>query len=209
MNTSLKEKASLLLLCFSVLVLFWSGLDPKDRFTWYLEVAPGVIGLALLGLFWRRYAFTPLLLALIALHSIVLYVGGKYTYAEVPLGEWAKQAFWFSRNHYDRIGHFMQGFEPAILAREILLRNQVVQKGKWLTLFVISSCLAFSAIYELIEWLVAVLTGQGAEAFLGTQGDPWDTQTDMAMAFLGASCALIFLSRIHQRQLDSVKWNKK
>ncbi len=183
-------------------VFIWSGWFPKDRFTWYLEVAPGFLGLIFAGKFLRSDKITPLLFVLICIHSVILFVGGKYTYAEVPIGFWLKEFFEMSRNHYDRLGHFIQGFEPAILAREILIRWQAVKRGFWLNFFVVSVCLAFSAFYELIEWWTALLSGEGAQAFLGTQGDIWDTQTDMFLALIGAATALVFLSRWHDRQLQ-------
>ena len=178
-------------------VFFWSAIDPKSYFTWFLEVAPAVIALALL--IWTRKSFplTPLAYILILVHSIILMVGGHYTYAEVPVGEWLGSG----RNNYDKIGHLAQGFIPAVVAREILIRLRVVSSRNWLNLFVVSICLAFSAFYELIEWWVAELSGESAEAFLGTQGYIWDTQSDMALALLGAILALILLSRVHDRQL--------
>ncbi len=182
-------------------VFVWSGIEPKDRFTWYLEVAPGVLGLVLAARFLVQKKITPILWFLICLHAAILFLGGKYTYAEVPLGFWVRDALELSRNHYDRLGHFIQGFEPAILAREILLRSRVLPRGWWLNLFVVSVCLAFSAFYEMIEWWAALLSGEGAAAFLGTQGDVWDTQMDMFLALVGASLALAFLAKWHDRQL--------
>ncbi|HEY5738192.1 MAG TPA: DUF2238 domain-containing protein [Gammaproteobacteria bacterium] len=183
-------------------VLAWSGIAPKDRFTWLLEVSPALIGLALLAFTWHSFRLTPLLYLLILLHSIVLMVGGHYTYAEVPLFD---NLFGFERNNYDKVGHFFQGFVPALLAREILLRLQVVDGDAWRNLFIVSICLAFSAFYELIEWWVALASGEGAEAFLGTQGYVWDTQSDMALALLGAICSLALLSKLHDTQLASLR----
>jgi putative membrane protein len=183
-------------------VLAWSGIAPKDRFTWLLEVSPALIGLGLLAFTWRSFRLTPLLYLLILLHSIVLMVGGHYTYAEVPLFD---NLFGFERNNYDKVGHFFQGFVPALLAREILLRLQVVDGDAWRNLFIVSICLAFSAFYELIEWWVALASGEGAEAFLGTQGYVWDTQSDMALALLGAICALASLSKLHDVQLAKLR----
>ncbi|WP_406662992.1 DUF2238 domain-containing protein [Gallaecimonas sp. GXIMD1310] len=179
-------------------VLLWSAIAPADRLTWYLEVAPALVAAVLLVLTRRRFPLTPLLYSLILVHAVVLLVGGHYTYAQVPYFDG-----WFgsSRNNFDKLGHFLQGVEPAILAREILIRRAVVKSRGWLNVFVVSVCLAFSAFYELIEWLVAVISGQGAEAFLGTQGYVWDTQSDMAFALLGAVLALLVLSRWHDRQL--------
>lgn len=194
-----REPLVLLVLALAALVV--SGIGPKDRFTWLLEVAPVLIGVPILVATARRFPLTPLVYRLLFLHALVLMAGGHWTYAEVPLGEWAKQAFGFTRNHYDRLGHLMQGFVPAILAREILLRRSPLGRGGWLRLFVTSVCLAFSALYELIEWAAALATGEAATAFLGTQGDPWDTQWDMFLALCGALLAQALLSRLHDRQL--------
>ena len=184
-----------------LLVLLWSGIGPKDYVTWALEVAPAVIGFVLLAITRQRFPLTPLLYFWILLHSIVLMVGGHYTYAEVPLFDQIKPLFGFERNNYDKVGHFMQGFVPALLAREILLRNAVIASAAWRNFFIVCFCLAFSAFYELIEWWVAVLSDTGAEAFLGTQGYVWDTQSDMLFALVGAISALILLGRMHDRQL--------
>lgn len=183
-------------------VLIWSGINPKDQFTWLLEVIPAMIGLALIASTYKYFKLTSLLYFFILVHCIVLMIGGHYTYAEVPLFD---NLFGSERNNYDKVGHFFQGFVPALLAREILLRKQVVNGRGWLTLFVISVSLAFSAFYELIEWWVAVLTGENAEAFLGTQGYVWDTQSDMALALFGAICSLLLISKLHDTQLKYVK----
>jgi putative membrane protein len=188
-----------LVIFFAVLV--WSGIAPKDRATWVLEVAPAIIGFIALAFTWRNFRLTPLVYLLILVHCVVLMVGGKYTYAEVPLFDWLKPVFGFERNNYDKLGHFLQGFVPAMIAREILLRKHVVAGASWRNLFIVSFCLAFSAFYELIEWLVALLSDDAADAFLGTQGFVWDTQSDMAFALLGAITALIVLARLHDRQL--------
>jgi len=179
----------------------WSGLDPKDYFTWCLEVLPAIIGAGILLFTYQSFRLTPLLYGLILFHCIVLMVGGHYTYAEVPLFDTIKELFNLERNNYDKVGHFAQGFVPAIIAREILIRKNVVNGTSWLNLFIISICLAFSAFYELIEWCVAISTGENAEAFLGTQGYIWDTQSDMAIALVGAICAVIFLAKYHDKQL--------
>jgi putative membrane protein len=184
-----------------LVVLVWSAVRPHDYFTWFMEVAPVLIGAPVLVATYRRFPLTPLLYRLLFLHAVILMVGGHYTYAEVPLGFWMERAFGFARNHYDRIGHFAQGFVPAILAREILLRRGVVPRRGWLFFLVTCVCLAFSAFYELIEWWTAVLTGSAATAFLGTQGDPWDTQWDMFFALLGALFSQLLLGRVHDRQL--------
>ena len=195
-------KALWLLVFFAVLT--WSAINPHDRITWWLEVAPALIGFGLIVTTYKRFPLTPLLYGLILAHCVVLMVGGHYTYAEVPgFSGW----FGSERNNYDKIGHFFQGFVPAILAREILIRKQVVNGGRWLALFVVSVCLAFSAFYELIEWWVAEISGTAAEAFLGTQGYAWDTQSDMAFALVGSIIALLSLSTIHDRQLQFLPKN--
>lgn len=188
-----------LIIFFSVLL--WSGINPKDSFTWFLEVAPALIGLIILGVTFKTFRLTTLTYILILIHSILLMVGGHYTYAEVPFFDWVTEYFNLARNNYDKIGHFAQGFIPAIIAREILLRKNVVTRSSWLAFVVVSICLAFSAFYELIEWWVAELSGESAEAFLGTQGYVWDTQSDMAFALLGSIMALIIFSRVHDKQL--------
>jgi putative membrane protein len=182
-------------------LLVWSGLAPRDRFTWWLEVAPILLGVPVLVVTAHRFPLTPLAYRLLFLHAIVLMVGGHYTYAEVPLGNWVREALGLARNHYDRLGHFAQGFVPAIVAREILMRRTPLRSGGWLTVLVTSVCLAISALYELVEWWTALATGEAAEAFLGTQGDPWDTQWDMLMALVGAVIAQVTLTRVHDRQV--------
>jgi len=182
-------------------VLLWSGIDPKDYPTWMLEVAPAVIGFIVLAKTRASFPLTPLLYGLILLHFIVLMVGGHYTYAEVPLFDTIKPWFGFERNNYDKVGHFLQGFVPAMIAREILIRMTIVASTGWRDFICVCFCLALSAFYELIEWAVAVISGTGAEAFLGTQGYAWDTQSDMGFALLGAILALMLLGRLHDRQL--------
>ena len=192
----------LLTLFFAVFV--WSLIHPHDYFTWILEVFPAIIGIVLIFALRRRFPLTPLVLTLLTLHAIILMVGGHYTYAEVPLGFWMEATFGFARNHYDRIGHFAQGFVPAMIAREILFRCSPLRGTKWLPFVVICICLALSAFYELIEFWTALATGGAAEAFLGTQGDPWDTQWDMMLALIGSITALVLLGRVHDRQLRRV-----
>ena len=183
-------------------VLVWSAANPHDTFTWFLEVLPALIGFVILALSYKSFPLTPLLYTLILIHMIILMVGGHYTYAEVPLFDWIKETFDQSRNNYDKVGHFAQGFIPAILAREILIRKHIVEASKaWLNYIVLSIVLAFSAFYELLEWWVALATGENAEAFLGTQGYMWDTQSDMAYALIGAIVALLLLSKYHDKQL--------
>lgn len=182
-------------------VLVWSGIAPKDYPTWALEVSPAVIGLIVLAATYRSFPLTSLLYALILVHCIVLMVGGHYTYAEVPLFEYLKPILGFERNNYDKLGHFLQGFVPALITREILIRKAVIATERWRNFFIVCFCLAFSAFYELIEWLVAIVSGMGADAFLGTQGYVWDTQSDMAFALAGAIAALALLGGVHDRQM--------
>jgi putative membrane protein len=184
--------------------LAWSAWQPHDYPTWWLEVAPALLAFVILVFTRKRFALTPLAYWLILVHCLVLMVGGHYTYAEVPLGDWVSQWMGGERNNYDKLGHFAQGFIPAIVIREILVRNQVVARRGWLSLIVISICLAFSAFYELIEWWVALLSSEAAESFLGTQGYVWDTQSDMLLALIGASMALAVLGRLHDRQIANV-----
>jgi len=185
--------------------LIWSAIDPKDTFTWFLEVVPALIGFVLIVLTYKKFPLTPLLYTLILIHMIVLMVGGHYTYAEVPLFDTIKELLHQTRNNYDKVGHFMQGFMPAILAREILIRKHIVTASKlWLNYIILSIVLAFSAFYELIEWWVALATGDDAEAFLGTQGYVWDTQSDMMYALIGGITALTLLSHWHDKQLKEI-----
>lgn len=198
------ERLPAALLGLVLLVLGWSAIGPYDYPTWWLEASPVLIALPLLLATRRRFPLTGLLYILIALHAVILIVGAHYTYARVPAGFWVQDALELSRNHYDRLGHIAQGAVPAILAREILLRRQVLPRGGWLWLMVTSICLAFSAFYEMIEWWVALLAHDGATEFLGTQGDPWDTHWDMFLALLGALAAQGLLAGPHDRQLQAL-----
>jgi putative membrane protein len=182
-------------------VLAWSARAPHDYPTWWLEVLPALIALVILAVTRRRFPLTPLVYGLILVHAVILMVGGHYTYAEVPLGDWVRDWSGGARNNYDKLGHFAQGFVPAMIAREILVRLRVVTRRGWLALIVVALCLAISAFYELIEWWVALLSGTAAEAFLGTQGYVWDTQSDMFYALVGATAAMLLLSRVHDRQI--------
>jgi len=192
------------LLTFALAVLLWSAIAPHDRFTWWLETIPAFIYAGALISTRRIFPLTNILYTLIAIHSVILMVGGHYTYAEVPLFNWLRDGFDLGRNYYDRLGHFAQGFVPAIIARELLIRTSPLKTGKWMFAIIVLSCLGISAAYELVEWLVAMGTGESADAFLGTQGDIWDTQKDMAMALLGALGALLFLSKAHDRALEKL-----
>ncbi len=200
-----KEHEPLFLLAATSALLVLSGVAPRDRLTWMLEVTPIFIALPVLAATYRTFPLTPLLYRLIAVHAVILMVGGHYTYAEVPAGYWFRDLLGLARNHYDRIGHFAQGFVPALISREILLRRTPLRSGGWLFFLVTCVCLAISAFYELIEWWSAVVLGQGAEAFLGTQGDPWDTQWDMFMALIGAVTAQLMLGRVHDRALAALR----
>jgi putative membrane protein len=191
---------ALLLLVIAVTLL--SGIAPYDRLTWWLEIFPTLVVVPLLVATHRRFPLTPLLYSLVAIHAVILAVGGHWTYARVPLGLWMQEAFGFARNHYDRIGHFAQGFVPAIAARELLLRRTPLRRGGWLFFLVFSVCLAISACYEFVEWWSALAAGGAATAFLGTQGDVWDTQWDMFLAAVGAVVAQLLLARWHDRQLE-------
>ncbi|HAR56581.1 MAG TPA: DUF2238 domain-containing protein [Idiomarina baltica] len=182
--------------------LVWSAYHPKDPLTWWLEVLPALVGALLMGITYRRFTFTRLVYGLALIHCIILMVGGHYTYAEVPFFDTLGSYFDWQRNNYDKLGHFAQGFVPAMVVREIVVRNHLIFGRLWQFIFVTSFCLAFSAFYELIEWWVAVATGEGADAFLGTQGYAWDTQSDMAFALIGAVTALLLLSGIHNRQIE-------
>jgi len=184
--------------------LAWSGWQPYDRATWWMEVAPALIVLPILWLTAKRFPLTALALTLIAFHGLVLMLGGAHTYARVPIGFTVQEWLDLARNPYDRFGHFMQGFVPAIVLRELLLRLGGLQRGWLVTALVMASCLAVSAAYELIEFGAAMALGQGADQFLGTQGDPWDTQWDMLMCLVGAATALLLLTPLHNRQLDMV-----
>jgi putative membrane protein len=197
-----KEGTALFLAGGALLTL--SGIAPHDRPTWVLETFPIFIAAPLLIVTARRFPLTPLAYRLIFLHALVLMLGAHYTYALVPIGAWLQEAFDLSRNHYDRLGHFMQGFAPAMIAREILLRTSPLRPGKWLFTLVAAVSLAISACYEFIEWAAAVILGQGADAFLGTQGDVWDTQWDMFLALLGALGSQLLFARLHDRQLARV-----
>ncbi len=200
----LRRNEPLVLLVLTVVALGVSAIGAYEWGTWWMEVAPVLIGIPILLATYKKFPLTPLLYRLLFLHALILIVGGHYTYARVPLGFWARDLLDLSRNHYDRLGHLAQGFVPAILVREVLLRLSVLRRGPWLFALVVSVCLGFSAFYELVEWWAALLGGEAAESFLGTQGDPWDTQWDMFLALVGAVAALRLLSRVHDRAVDAI-----
>jgi len=185
-------------------VLVWSGVAPRDRLTWAMEVAPAVAGAIVLLATYRRFRFSTLAYGLIWVHAVILMVGGHWTYAEMPVFNWLRDALDLSRNYYDRLGHLAQGFIPAILAREVLLRTSPLRRGKWLVAIVLSFCLAMSAVYELLEWWASLAVGAAADQFLALQGDEWDSQWDMLLALLGAAAALVLLARAHDRSMAKV-----
>jgi putative membrane protein len=204
-----KRPEAIALLAIGSAALVFSGVNPFDRLTWFLEVMPILVGVPILLGTYARFQFTPLVYRLVFIHCLILMVGGHYTYAQVPLGFWVQDLLDLSRNHYDRLGHLAQGFIPAIVIREILIRKTPLVPGKWLFFLVTSVCLAISACYEFIEWWTALLGGESAEAFLGTQGDVWDTQWDMFLALLGAILGQLSLSRIHDRELGKMGISSK
>jgi len=188
-------------LAIFIAVFIWSSIKPHDYPTWFLEVLPAVIGLVVLFITRKSFPLTPLVYLLILVHCVILMVGGHYTYAEVPLFDWIRDTFGQTRNNYDKLGHFAQGFVPAMIARELILRLKLINGAAWGNFFIVCFALALSAFYELIEWWVALLSEEAAESFLGTQGYIWDTQSDMWLALLGAIAALLVLSRFHDKQL--------
>lgn len=198
------SRGALAWVLFFLAVFAWSAWKPHDYPTWWLEVSPALAALVLLAVTRKRFPLTTLAYVLILVHAVILMVGGHYTYAEVPAGDWLREATNGNRNNYDKLGHLAQGFIPAIVARELLIRMKVVQRTYWLPLIVISLCLAFSAFYEMLEWWVALLSEEAAESFLGTQGYVWDTQSDMFFALIGAAAALLLLSGLHDRQLRTL-----
>ena len=186
-------------------VLIWSAIKPHDYFTWFLEVLPALLAVSVLAFTFKKFRFTNLVYAVVWLHCIVLMVGGKYTYAEVPLFDYFKEVFGLARNNYDKVGHFMQGFSPALIAREVFIRQEIVN-GKWWTYFLSAAVpLAFSAFYELVEWWISIASGSAGDSFLGTQGYVWDTQTDMFMCFVGSVSSLFLLSEWQNRQMKSLE----
>lgn len=193
-----------ILLVVDATVLLWSVIGCHDYFTWALEVFPAVIGGAVLIWLYPKFRFTNMVYTFIALHAIILMIGGHYTYAQMPLFNWVRDTFHLSRNHFDRVGHFAQGFVPSLIAREVLLRTTTLRRGKLLLWLIFSSSMAISALYELLEFAVAMATGSAADAFLGSQGDVWDTQWDMTFCLIGTVCMLLLMSRAHDRALAEV-----
>jgi putative membrane protein len=184
--------------------LIISAINPHDYFTWILEVFPAIIGFAVLLVTFKKFQFSYLTYVMILFHCYVLFIGGHYTYAEVPLFDWIREVFHQSRNNYDKVGHFTQGFVPAMITRELLIRKNVVKKGGWLSFLTVCVCLSISAFYEFLEWFVAIVSGQNSDSFLGTQGYVWDTQSDMLYAFMGALIMIILFSKIQNRQIEKV-----
>ena len=201
----MKKYIILIILFFAGLVL--SGIQSHDYFTWILEVFPGIMGFLILTITFKRFRFSYLTYIFILIHCYILFVGGHYTYAQVPLFDWIKEVFHQSRNNYDKVGHFAQGFVPAMIIRELFVRLKVVNNGKWLPFLTVCVCMSISALYEFFEWFVAVVSGQSSEAFLGTQGDVWDTQSDMLFAAIGAICMVLFLSGIQDKLISKLKMN--
>jgi len=197
------KNIKIFLFLFAV-VLLWSAIAPKDYFTWLLEVFPALIGLLILSITYKKFKFTNLVYGLILIHACILMVGGHYTYAEVPLFDWIKNTLDLTRNNYDKVGHFAQGFVPAMITRELLIRKKIINSRAWMNFIVVSISMAISASYELIEWLVAELTGDSAASFLGTQGYVWDTQSDMLYATIGAVLALITLSKTQDKLIQHI-----
>jgi putative membrane protein len=205
MRTFPIKRAHLGLLAGVAVMFVWSAIRPYDYFIWFLEVLPAVLGIGFVAAIYHRFRLTDLAYVLIAIHAVILIVGGHYTYAKVPLFHWIQDVFHQSRNNYDKVGHFAQGFVPAILVREVLLRTSPLRPGRWLFSLVVLVCLGLSAFYEFIEWWVALATGSSAEAFLGTQGYVWDTQSDMLYCFVGSILSLVLLTRLHDRHLAALR----
>lgn len=197
----------IVLLVSLFLILIWSAIKPHDYFTWFLEVLPALLAVGILALFYHRFRFTNLVYTIVWLHCFVLMVGAKYTYAEVPLFDYIGNLLGWTRNNYDKVGHFMQGFSPALIAREVFIRQNIINGNGWTLFLAVAVPLAFSAFYEFVEWWVAVATGDSAEAFLGTQGYQWDTQTDMFMCLTGSILSLIFFSKLQDKQIKELEKN--
>lgn len=198
------EKKYWIMLTIFLIVGIWSGINPYETGLWFLEAGMCIAGVAILAFTFKRFRFTDMTYIFILIHIIILFIGAHYSYARVPLFDWVRDTFDHSRNNFDKIGHFAQGFVPAMIARELLIRLDVVKKKSWIPFFVICICLAISAFYELIEWWVGALSKDGAEDFLGMQGYEWDTQSDMFLAMIGAICMLLFLSKVQDKQIKKI-----
>ena len=198
----MKKYWILIFLFFVGLII--SAINPHDYFTWFLEVIPAFVGLIILVITFKWFRFTDFTYFFILIHCYILFIGGHYTYAEVPLFNWIKDAFDQSRNNYDKVGHFAQGFIPAMIARELFIRKEIVKKGFWLSLITVCVCLSVSVVYELGEWMIAIVSGQSAESFLGTQGYIWDTQSDMLYALIGALCMIVFMSGLQDKYINKM-----
>lgn len=194
-----------ILIILFLLGLVLSGIHPHDYFTWLLEVFPAIIGLIVLLLTFKKFKFSDLTYFLILAHCYILFIGGHYTYAEVPLFDWIKDTFEQNRNNYDKVGHFAQGFVPAMIVRELFVRKEIVKQGSWLSFLTVCVCIAISVFYEFLEWFVAIIIGESADSFLGTQGYVWDTQSDMLYATIGAMCMVLFISKIQDKQIEKMK----
>jgi len=203
----MKKLLILIALFFAGLII--SAINPLDYFTWILEVFPGIIGFFVLVLTYKRFQFTYLTYVFILLHCYILFIGGHYTYAQVPLFNWVRDVFHQSRNNYDKVGHFTQGFVPAMIAMELYTRLNVLNKKGWMPFFIVCTCATISMFYEFLEWFVSVTSGSSGDSFLGTQGDVWDTQSDMLFAVIGATCMMLFMSRILKKQIDKMPQQKR
>jgi putative membrane protein len=195
----MKRYYLLLLLFFAGLI--WSGIAPHDYFTWIMEIFPGIIGFLILVFTFKKFRFTYLTYCLILVHCYILFIGGHYTYAEVPLFDWIKEVFNQTRNNYDKVGHFAQGFVPAMIVRELFIRQQIVKNSGWISFLTLCVCMSISVLYEFLEWFVAIITGESADSFLGTQGYIWDTQSDMLYATIGAVCMIVLISKIQDKMI--------
>ncbi|WML35225.1 DUF2238 domain-containing protein [Clostridium sp. OS1-26] len=204
-NAGVGDRLHIVLLIIFIVVLIWSAVNPKDLFTWFLEVLPAVIGVIVITITYSKFRFTTFVYVLILIHTIILMVGGHYTYAEMPLFNWVRDAFNLSRNYYDRLGHFAQGFIPAFIAKEVLIKGSYLKRGKMLNFLIICICLSISASYELLEWGVAQATGTAADAFLGTQGDVWDTQWDMFFALIGSIISVLVFGKVHNKYMEKLQ----
>lgn len=200
-----KDRILVIYIAIFFLGLLWSGINPRDQFTWFLEVIPALIVLAILAATFKKFRFSNFSYFLILLHSLILMIGGHTTYAEVPLFNWLRDTFDLGRNYYDRVGHFTQGFVPALIAREIIIRKNIINGWKWQFIFIVMAVLGASAFYEFFEWGMALLTGEAADAFLGTQGDIWDTQWDMFLCFIGSILALLLFGKFQDKHLKTPK----